>query len=151
MPEIAKFIQVNAVGTALMLETIRERNLPVRKVVVASSQAVYNEGAYAAPSMATSMARLAPSPSLATRRFAMSLSHLRRRRRRRRRPTKTAPIGGENVYAIAKPIQERLLITWGRATGIPVVGAALFVHLWSAPIALQSVHRRDRHLLHPAR
>ena len=46
MPEIAKFIDSNGVGTALLLETIRDRNLPVRKVVVASSQAVYNEGAY---------------------------------------------------------------------------------------------------------
>nr|MBA2520470.1 NAD-dependent epimerase/dehydratase family protein [Chloroflexia bacterium] len=35
MPEIAKFITANGVGTALMLETIRDRRLPVRKVVVA--------------------------------------------------------------------------------------------------------------------
>jgi dTDP-L-rhamnose 4-epimerase len=32
-----------------------------------------------------------------------------------------APIGGENVYAISKAGQERLLISWGRATGTPVV------------------------------
>jgi len=32
-----------------------------------------------------------------------------------------APMGGENVYAISKADQERLLISWGRATGIPVV------------------------------
>ena len=49
MPEIAKFIDANGVGTALMLETIRDQRLPVRKVVVASSQAVYNEGAYTCP------------------------------------------------------------------------------------------------------
>ncbi len=49
MPEIAKFVHVNSYGTALMLETIRDRRLPIRKVVVASSQAVYNEGAYACP------------------------------------------------------------------------------------------------------
>lgn len=49
MPEIAKFFDVNVVGTSLMLETIRDRHLPVEKVVVASSQAVYNEGAYACP------------------------------------------------------------------------------------------------------
>ncbi|HET7092855.1 MAG TPA: NAD-dependent epimerase/dehydratase family protein, partial [Thermomicrobiales bacterium] len=46
MPQIAKFIDANGVGTALMLETIRDRRLPVRKIVVASSQAVYDEGAY---------------------------------------------------------------------------------------------------------
>jgi len=30
-------------------------------------------------------------------------------------------MGGENVYAISKADQERLLISWGRATGTPVV------------------------------
>src|SRR5262250_2560604 len=44
MPEIAKFVHVNSLGTAQMLELIRERNLPIRKIIVASSQAVYSEG-----------------------------------------------------------------------------------------------------------
>src|SRR5215831_7972406 len=37
MPEIAKFVHVNSLGTAQMLEVIREKNLHVKKVVVASS------------------------------------------------------------------------------------------------------------------
>ena len=41
MPEISKYVHVNSFGTAQMLEIIRDENLPVRKVVVASSQAVY--------------------------------------------------------------------------------------------------------------
>jgi dTDP-L-rhamnose 4-epimerase len=45
MPEIAKYVQVNSFGTALMLEVIREKNFPIQKIVVASSQAVYSEGA----------------------------------------------------------------------------------------------------------
>src|SRR5207244_4055408 len=45
MPEIAKYVHVNSLGTAQMLEVIREKNLPIRKIVVASSQAVYSEGA----------------------------------------------------------------------------------------------------------
>jgi dTDP-L-rhamnose 4-epimerase len=49
MPEIAKFIHVNSYGTALMLETVRNRDLPVQKIVLASSQAVYSEGAYTCP------------------------------------------------------------------------------------------------------
>ncbi len=49
MPEIAKYVHVNSFGTAQMLETIREQKLPVRKIVVASSQAVYSEGAATCP------------------------------------------------------------------------------------------------------
>src|SRR5206468_6391202 len=35
MPEITKFVHVNSLGTAQMLEVIREKGLPVKKVVVA--------------------------------------------------------------------------------------------------------------------
>src|SRR5256714_5253753 len=45
MPEISKYVHVNSLGTAQMLEVIREKNLPVRKIIVASSQAVYSESA----------------------------------------------------------------------------------------------------------
>src|SRR5215813_892058 len=45
MPEIAKFVDVNSLGTAQMLEVIREKKLPIKKLIVASSQAVYSEGA----------------------------------------------------------------------------------------------------------
>src|SRR5467141_3135054 len=45
MPDIAKYVHVNSFGTALMLEVIREKNLPIKKIIVASSQAVYSEGA----------------------------------------------------------------------------------------------------------
>ncbi len=49
MPEITKFVHVNSLGTAQMLEVIREKNLPVQKIIVASSQAVYSEGAGECP------------------------------------------------------------------------------------------------------
>src|SRR5947199_2209481 len=45
MPEIAKYVHVNSLGTAQMLEVIREKKLSVQKIIVASSQAVYSEGA----------------------------------------------------------------------------------------------------------
>jgi len=45
MPEMSKYVSVNSFGTAQLLEVIRDEVLPVRKVVVASSQAVYSEGA----------------------------------------------------------------------------------------------------------
>src|SRR4030081_2702236 len=45
MPDIAKYVHVNSFGTAQMLEVIREKDLPIKKIVVASSQAGYSEGA----------------------------------------------------------------------------------------------------------
>src|SRR4030095_13503990 len=41
MPEMAKYVHVNSLGTAQMLEVIREKRLPIEKGIVASSQAGY--------------------------------------------------------------------------------------------------------------
>src|SRR5438034_10246001 len=45
MPEIAKYVHVNSLGTAQMLEVIREKNLPSRKIIATSSHAVYRQSA----------------------------------------------------------------------------------------------------------
>jgi dTDP-L-rhamnose 4-epimerase len=120
MPEIAKFIASNGVGTALMLETIRDKNLPVRKVIVASSQAVYNEGAYCCREHGRFYGETRPIAQLERGDWDVHCP----RCGLAATPTPTdeeAPTGGENVYAISKLIQERLVLSWGRATGIPVV------------------------------
>lgn len=46
LPNFSQHFHVNAVGTALLYELIVTQKLPVRKVVVASSQFVYGEGRY---------------------------------------------------------------------------------------------------------
>ncbi len=120
MPEIAKFIHVNSYGTALMLETVRNLRLPVQKIVMASSQAVYNEGAYACPQHGHFYGQTRPVTQLETGDYdvhcpACGLPST---------PVPTdegAPMGGENVYAISKADQERLLISFGRASELPVV------------------------------
>jgi dTDP-L-rhamnose 4-epimerase len=120
MSEIAKFIASNGVGTALMLETIRDRDLPVRKVVVASSQAVYNEGAYSCQEHGRFYGTTRPVDQLTRGDFDVHCPLCGAPAT----PVPTdeaAPTGGENVYAISKLVQERLAISWGRATGIPVV------------------------------
>jgi NAD dependent epimerase/dehydratase family len=49
MPEISKYVAVNSFGTAQLLEIIREKKCGIRKIVVASSQVVYPEGAGECP------------------------------------------------------------------------------------------------------
>jgi len=46
LPNYSKFFEVNTVGTALLYEIIVEKKLPIKKIVVASSQFVYGEGKY---------------------------------------------------------------------------------------------------------
>ena len=46
LPDFSTYFHVNSVSTALIYEIIVEKNLPVKKVIVASSQAVLGEGLY---------------------------------------------------------------------------------------------------------
>jgi dTDP-L-rhamnose 4-epimerase len=47
--DYSTYIQVNTASTALLYEVIAENKLPIKKVIVASSQAVYGEGKYRCP------------------------------------------------------------------------------------------------------
>ena len=49
VPDYSQFTLTNVVGTALLFEVIAAKKLPVRRVVVASSQAAYGEGQYLCP------------------------------------------------------------------------------------------------------
>ena len=120
MPEIAKYVQVNSFGTAQMLEVIREENLPVKKIVVASSQAVYSEGAAHCPEHGLVFPAVRPTAQLATGDFQVHCPHCDAVTTQAPTPEQT-PIGGETVYAITKVDQERLVLTWGKQTGIPTV------------------------------
>ena len=46
LPDFSTFFHTNTVTTALLYETIVAKSLPIEKVIVASSQAVYGEGKY---------------------------------------------------------------------------------------------------------
>ena len=120
MPEIAKYVHVNSFGTAQMLEVIREERLPIRKVVVASSQAVYSEGAATCPKHGLVFPTVRPVAQLATGNFEVHCPNCRSVTQQAATP-EHAPIGGETVYAITKVDQERLVLAWGKQTGIPTV------------------------------
>jgi len=49
MLDFSRFLHVNAVSTALLYEVLVERGWRPRKVIIASSQAVYGEGQYTCP------------------------------------------------------------------------------------------------------
>ncbi len=120
MPEMAKYVHVNSLGTAQMLETIRDENLPVEKVVVASSQAVYREGAALCPEHGLVFPETRPTEQLAAGDFSVRCPVCGEPSESAATP-EDAPVGGEMVYAITKMDQERLVLTWGRQIGIPTV------------------------------
>ncbi len=120
MPEMAKYVLVNSFGTAQMLEIIRDHQLPVKKVVVASSQAVYSEGAASCPEHGFVVPLLRPAEQLRAGDFAVHCPVCGKPTTSVPTPEST-PGGGETVYALTKVDQERLVLLWGKQTGIPTV------------------------------
>lgn len=120
MPEIAKYVHVNSLGTAQMLEVIREKKLPIRKIIVASSQAVYSEGAALCPNHGLVFPGVRPLEQL--RRGDWQVHCPKCDALTTSVPTpEDAPIGGETVYGLTKVDQEKLVLLWGKQVGIPTV------------------------------
>jgi dTDP-L-rhamnose 4-epimerase len=119
MPDFSRFLHVNAVGTALIFELIVQYRLPVKKVIVASSQAVYGEGQYACQLHGSFL----PVPR--------SVSQLRAARWEVECPecrceAKPLPLQEKhnnpfNQYAVSKIAQERTALGLGWLHGIPTV------------------------------
>ncbi|HXA09464.1 MAG TPA: NAD-dependent epimerase/dehydratase family protein [Chthoniobacterales bacterium] len=120
MPEIAKYVHVNSLGTAQMLEVIREHNLPIRKIVVASSQAVYSEGAGRCPEHGLVFPLVRPVEQLRTGDWQVHCPVCGAVTTTAPTP-ENAPIGGETVYGLTKVDQEKLVLLWGKQVGIPTV------------------------------
>ena len=120
MPEMAKYVLVNSFGTAQLLEIIRDHKLPVKKVVVASSQAVYSEGAAECPEHGHVVPLLRPAEQLRAGDFVVHCPVCGKGTTSIATPEST-PGGGETVYGLTKFDQERLVLLWGKQSGIPTV------------------------------
>jgi dTDP-L-rhamnose 4-epimerase len=120
MPEISKYVHVNSLGTAQMLEVIREKNLPVKKIIVASSQAVYSEGAGNCPKHGLIFPTVRPVDQLQQGDWEVHCPICGEITKSIPTP-ENAPVGGETVYGLTKVDQEKLVLLWGKQMGIPTV------------------------------
>ncbi|MEY2489214.1 MAG: dTDP-L-rhamnose 4-epimerase [Verrucomicrobiota bacterium] len=120
MPEIAKYVHVNSFGTAQMLEVIREQKFPVKKIVVASSQAVYSEGAATCQEHGLVFPEVRPVEQLQAGDWSVHCPICHAVTESAPTPER-APVGGETVYGLTKVDQEKLTLLWGKQTGIPTV------------------------------
>jgi len=120
MPEITKFVHVNSFGTAQMLEVIREKRLSIEKIVVASSQAVYSEGAGDCPKHGLVFPGVRPIEQLRKGDWQVHCPICGAATKSVPTP-ENAPVGGETVYGLTKVDQERLVLLWGKQLGIPTV------------------------------
>jgi dTDP-L-rhamnose 4-epimerase len=120
MPEISKYVHVNSLGTAQLLEVIREKNLPIKKIVVASSQAVYSEGAGICPKHRLVFPDVRAVEQLRKGDWEVRCPICGAIIKSAPTP-ENAPVGGETVYGLTKVDQEKLVLLWGKQIGTPTV------------------------------
>lgn len=120
LPDLSTFIDVNAVSTALIYEIILQRNLDIKKLVVASSQFVQGEGMYSCPRCGlTTSALMRREEDLIQRLWehhcpdcSSQLEWVW---------TNEDHSAPPNAYALSKQSQEMQTITFGQRYGIPSV------------------------------
>lgn len=119
-PELSKYIDVNVTGTGHIFEVIKEQKLPVKKIVVASSQAIYGEGTYSCPVHETQYPSYRLLKQLKHREWEVKCPECNVSMYPV--PTKEdKPACGEIIYALSKFFEERLSLSLGKRLGIPVV------------------------------
>jgi dTDP-L-rhamnose 4-epimerase len=122
MYEIARYVGVNDLGTAVLLEAMIRR--PVKRVVVASSMSVYGEGTYLTPEgrRVGNVRRLAQRLKAGNwEPLSESGSSLM--------PVATdesKPVDLASIYALTKYAQERAVLLFGEAYSIGAVALRLF-------------------------
>lgn len=119
LPDFSRFFRVNAVGTALLYELIVERELPIRKVVVASSQAVYGEGRHRCPRGHVVYPDMRPEERLHRGEFEVACPE--HGDATAWEPTDESVVNPQNPYALSKHAQEQIAIQLGRRYAIPSV------------------------------
>jgi len=119
LPDFSTFFSVNTVGTALLYELIVAERLPIKRVVVATSQAVNGEGLYMCSTHGLQAPKSRPEEQLQLGDWEHH-----------------CPVCGEvmqwqwtsesfsnpeNQYALSKQAQEQIALTFGRRYEIPSV------------------------------
>lgn len=124
MYELSRYVSVNSLGAAVLLEGIIARRAHIRRIIVASSMSVYGEGAYCNAAGATVYPRLRSIEQLDAHRWELS-----DREGRPLTPVPTSeekPLSPTSVYAITKRDHEELFLVAGAAYGIPAVALRYF-------------------------
>lgn len=120
LPDFSKFFHVNAAGTALLYEVAVERQLPLQKVVVASSQAIYGEGRYLCARDGVQYPGPRPEARLKSKAWEPTCPVCGQSMAAEFTPEHAA-VNPHNSYAMSKYSEEMLALNLGRRYCLPTV------------------------------
>ena len=119
LPDFSTYFQVNSVSTALIYEIINEKNLPIKKVIVASSQAVLGEGLYTCKKHGELIPDIRLEKQLSEADWEHHCPYCGEYIQYLQTPE--GRVNPQNQYAMSKYSQEMIAINLGKRYGIPSV------------------------------
>lgn len=117
LTDFSKFFDINTKGTALIYEIIVERNLPVKKIVIASSQAVLGEGLYSCKNCGFVLPNIRTEEQLKNGDWEVKCPKCNGSVKLQM--TDETVINPQNQYAMSKYTQELIGINLGKRYEIP--------------------------------
>lgn len=124
MYEIERYVSVNSLGAAVLLEGIVAARSRVERLVVASSMSIYGEGLYRDADGGSVSPGLRPDYQLEARRW--ELQDAQGRTLEPVATPETKPLHPTSVYAVTKRDHEELFLSVGSAYQIPTVALRYF-------------------------
>jgi dTDP-L-rhamnose 4-epimerase len=124
MYEIARYISVNSLGAATLLQGIAERRDQIKKIIVASSMSIYGEGAYR-----NKDGDIVYPPPRSPKQLESHSWELTDEHGGPLVPvatTESKHLAPSSIYAISKRDHEELFLVTGAAYGIPAVALRYF-------------------------
>ncbi len=120
MYEIQKYVDVNISGTALLLDILTNSNHTVKKIVVASSRAIYGEGKYLCKYDGIVYPNARKEEDMKKGDFECKCPICGNTIELV--PTdENSKIHPTSIYGITKQVQEQMVLTMGKSLGIPTV------------------------------
>jgi len=125
MYQIQKYVDVNTLGTAKLLDILVNEEHDVKKLLIASSMGIYGEGKYECEDCGVAYPKLRPREQLKKREWEMKCPSCGKNVKAL--PTdEEKPLRSTSIYAITKKDQEEMCLTIGKAYGIPTVALRYF-------------------------
>ncbi|HEY9206278.1 MAG TPA: NAD-dependent epimerase/dehydratase family protein [Candidatus Methanoperedens sp.] len=125
MYQIERYIDVNIMGTAKLLDILANDEHDVKKLIVASSMSIYGEGKYECSECGIVYPPMRSNEQLKKREWEMKCPSCGRFVK----PVPTdegKPLQPTSIYAISKKNQEEMCLVVGRTYGIPTVALRYF-------------------------
>ncbi len=125
MYQIEKYVSINTLGTATLLDVIINDRLIPKKLLVASSMSIYGEGQYRCPRCGVVCPSLRTEAQLQQREWEMHCPSCDSLVAPEGTP-ETKLLAPTSVYAVSKRDQEELCLSVGRGYHIPTVALRYF-------------------------